>query len=886
MKQITFVLSLFIFLGVSFSHASAATYTVCASGCTSTTIQAVFAGNDLAPGDIVEVQADTPGGSKTYREAVTFGADDGGVSGNPVIFKARTGDTITISGDTNSDDVADLTSNVTITSVDYVEVQNFTLTRNTRDGIIIDGTSTGVVVRDVTSTYSGNQAFQMEGTASATFYNIVGNYATDDGFSMHDNTTAVIHTGSFSNNTDGVNFVGGVTLTANDISITNTSTEVIYATGVTTGITANFTNVTIDQTGSPFTHPVISLIGANVSGNFTNLTISNVPVGTSLEVISVSTSAVGTFTNLTLNGNALDDPVAIRAVGAGLLTVTNSVIDNYAVGISLTSGTAAVSGTQFKNISGRGIYANSGTFGITTSTSSGGVTIENNEFIDHANTAIRVVSGGNISIIGNLFKNVAFHNIEVRPATIPNIQIRNNIFLRLATSTYGARCLLGSVCTIANNTFYDSDNLGSAIFLDAAVSTIKNNIIIGLLNGINTSANVTTMTASHNLFHNTTNNFSGSGGSQTNAITGDPLFTNGSAGFTLPSDLTIQSGSPARDSGDDLSATFTTSLSPLSTWPTGVVSATQSSHGSGWDVGAFVYTIPFAPTAGTITPSITSIAYAFTDNTADETGFKLYETPSTLITTLATPNASSISETGLTANTQYTGRYVVSYSGNGNSTASSTYASTYTLAPTPTNMNLVESPTGTMTVYIDTLTNENSGSSGYYFARTGGGNSGWIQTASWQDTGLACATGYTYTVKYRNGDAVETSTITDSLTTGACPVVVSPASSGSVPISFLMNTAPQQYIEQLPITQPAPAEPVFKKDLYRGLRNGDVRLLQTYLSTQKELYPEGLITGYYGVLTQNAVKRFQEQYKIAKKGDRGHGRVGPMTRGQLNLLVK
>ncbi|MFB3906515.1 MAG: hypothetical protein ACE15E_23990 [Acidobacteriota bacterium] len=68
---------------------------------------------------------------------------------------------------------------------------------------------------------------------------------------------------------------------------------------------------------------------------------------------------------------------------------------------------------------------------------------------------------------------------------------------------------------------------------------------------------------------------------------------------------------------------------------------------------------------------------------------------------------------------------------------------------------------------VDELPSASSGSSGYYFSRTGA-NSGWIQTNSWQDSGLSCGTSHTYTVKYRNGDGVETETLSTTKATTDC----------------------------------------------------------------------------------------------------------------------
>src|SRR4030042_97515 len=70
------------------------------------------------------------------------------------------------------------------------------------------------------------------------------------------------------------------------------------------------------------------------------------------------------------------------------------------------------------------------------------------------------------------------------------------------------------------------------------------------------------------------------------------------------------------------------------------------------------------------------------------------------------------------------------------------------------------------------------------------------------------------------------------------------------------------------------------KQLQYGMTGEDVRLLQEILATDPDIYPEGLITGYYGNLTQNAVKRFQ---KLA--GLDQIGRVGPKTVSKINELL-
>ncbi len=65
-----------------------------------------------------------------------------------------------------------------------------------------------------------------------------------------------------------------------------------------------------------------------------------------------------------------------------------------------------------------------------------------------------------------------------------------------------------------------------------------------------------------------------------------------------------------------------------------------------------------------------------------------------------------------------------------------------------------------------------------------------------------------------------------------------------------------------------------------GETNSDVTSLQTFLADNKTIYPEGLITGYYGNLTRAGVVRFQAQYGLAQAG-----RVGPLTRDKINSLI-
>ncbi|MCI0565692.1 peptidoglycan-binding protein, partial [bacterium] len=72
------------------------------------------------------------------------------------------------------------------------------------------------------------------------------------------------------------------------------------------------------------------------------------------------------------------------------------------------------------------------------------------------------------------------------------------------------------------------------------------------------------------------------------------------------------------------------------------------------------------------------------------------------------------------------------------------------------------------------------------------------------------------------------------------------------------------------------------RPLYRGMRHAEVAKLQKMLAAMPGMYPEGLVTGYFGALTRKAVERFQVAHGIVGPGGRGYGFVGPKTRKKLN----
>lgn len=79
--------------------------------------------------------------------------------------------------------------------------------------------------------------------------------------------------------------------------------------------------------------------------------------------------------------------------------------------------------------------------------------------------------------------------------------------------------------------------------------------------------------------------------------------------------------------------------------------------------------------------------------------------------------------------------------------------------------------------------------------------------------------------------------------------------------------------------------PALNRTLKKGSTGTDVTQLQTYLAKDSSIYPEGLVTGYFGTLTEKAVQRWQAKEGIVSSGTpstSGYGLVGPRTRSALN----
>jgi hypothetical protein len=85
------------------------------------------------------------------------------------------------------------------------------------------------------------------------------------------------------------------------------------------------------------------------------------------------------------------------------------------------------------------------------------------------------------------------------------------------------------------------------------------------------------------------------------SIQSNPLLIN-----TSTDNFALQSSSPAIGSGLNLGSTYEYALDPASTWPSNIMLDNQNSYGSGWDLGAYVYTQTSTPSVSMTAPTASS----------------------------------------------------------------------------------------------------------------------------------------------------------------------------------------------------------------------------------------------------------------------------------------
>lgn len=85
------------------------------------------------------------------------------------------------------------------------------------------------------------------------------------------------------------------------------------------------------------------------------------------------------------------------------------------------------------------------------------------------------------------------------------------------------------------------------------------------------------------------------------------------------------------------------------------------------------------------------------------------------------------------------------------------------------------------------------------------------------------------------------------------------------------------------------AETILSGSLSLGDSGQEVTILQTFLASEPFVYPENIVSGYYGNLTAAAVGQFQCAMDIVCGGSpaiNGYGRVGPRTLNAINQMAR
>lgn len=83
----------------------------------------------------------------------------------------------------------------------------------------------------------------------------------------------------------------------------------------------------------------------------------------------------------------------------------------------------------------------------------------------------------------------------------------------------------------------------------------------------------------------------------------------------------------------------------------------------------------------------------------------------------------------------------------------------------------------------------------------------------------------------------------------------------------------------LGVTSFASAEAI-NRQLQYGMTGSDIGVMQAFFAKDATIYPQGLVTNYFGIMTKGAVMNFQARNGIATVG-----RVGPATLPVLNAAI-
>lgn len=480
-------------------------------------------------------------------------------------------------------------------------------------------------------------------------------------------------------------------------------------------------------------------------GSFLTISGNNVH-GSTRNGIWAGYSAFGSTSDLTISGN----------------TVWNNVLENQYR--TMTGGWGQAIGTQYANrvtISGNKIYQNYGE-GIAYTLSDGG-TIKNNTVYDNYSVEIYLDNAQTTTVDSNLAyttgnsgyyrggypaSGIGTANESYSTSNPLNgLTIVNNIVMNSKYGFYYSNEANGGGLqnvTVANNTFYK----GAVDLLWIASAAHSNSFVEN--NVFEQVGNVMTNVAGSGVTYRSNDWYGGTAGSAAGSgdVLADPRLAN--AGGLTAADYKLTTGSPAVAAGLTLSnVTLDYFGAPRA------VAYDLGAHQLGTTTSTGDTTAPTAPAALTATAASSSVMNLVWTAATDNVGVAAYQVfrNGGLV---GTTGSLSFSDSGLTAATQYSYTVkAVDAAGNVSAASNTATASTLpsgvlpgggdTIAPsTPASLTATATSSSAVSLTWGAST-DNVAVTGYRILRNGAYLTT-VTSTSFNDSGLAAATTYTYSV--------------------------------------------------------------------------------------------------------------------------------------------
>jgi len=481
-----FILLFWLFCG----QAWAATYTVAKTGANAAsciadppttdclTIQYVFDNKNLEPNDIIEVRAGT------YVEAVTWGVDDVGTAGNPVILRGYPGETVTINGGANA--VALL-----IAQRSNVSVSNLTVTGGTTACVEIlanAGNVSNVTLSNITA----------QGTVVRGIYGIVTNSYTMS-------NVVVENSYVYESTNRGIQFFSGdadagFTGTLHDLTIRK---NYVYrsdnvAIGVAPGSSADviknpggWSIYSINITGNTIIEPSSNCILVQTDSGgmsyITNNTCDTAGYGEGELAIGIRTAAAD---SITISGNNIWGVLSSGAGDGNGITADafcGTVGSTLTGTCTFTQGSTAVSCANGDLVTevcpGAYVRVSDGTayYKVASVTDATNMVLDSNfleaNVTDGANSTVPASWSTNIIIEKNrLHDNIDGNGAGVSLGSCQGCVVKNNIFYG-NTRGVQVRHDYSTGNKIFNNTIVNMAEMGIYIYTDTPEVEVKNNLI-------------------------------------------------------------------------------------------------------------------------------------------------------------------------------------------------------------------------------------------------------------------------------------------------------------------------------------------------------------------------------------------------------------------------